>query len=74
MEIIGREHKGSQKNWNMYEEEAYVRVRTFDKIDYLIRVTQPVHVFADHNNLLHVFTPLVPSPNEPRYVLLKVHR
>lgn len=74
MTFLGGEFKGAQRHWTTYEKGAYAIVRTFDRMYYLLRGTQPLHVFADHKYLLSVLAPPALRPAAHIYVLSKVHR
>lgn len=55
--ILGAELTGTEINWTTIEKEGYAKFRVFEKLDYMLRRVQPVHIFTDHRHLLFVFAP-----------------
>ena len=72
--FLGAEFKGSQLGWTTFEKEAFAIFQTFEKLDYMLMSSKPVHVYTDHRNLLFVFDPLSLEPALGRHIISKVQR
>lgn len=49
--------KGAQLNWSVIEKEAYPVVRACGDLRYLFERERGVHIYCDHANLVHIFSP-----------------
>lgn len=67
--FIGCKLVGLKEHWFSFEEETYAIVETFDRMDYWLCRTLPLHTFINYLNLFDVFAPLSLRLQSPSCIL-----